>query len=25
VAGNGNGKIHIETFSGDVRIRKAGD
>jgi DUF4097 and DUF4098 domain-containing protein YvlB len=22
VAGNGNGKIHIETFSGDVRIRK---
>lgn len=25
VAGNGNGKINIETFSGDVRIRKGGD
>jgi DUF4097 and DUF4098 domain-containing protein YvlB len=25
VAGNGGGRIHVETFSGDVRIRKDGD
>lgn len=25
VAGNGRGKIHIESFSGDVKIRKGGD
>lgn len=25
VAGNGSGKIHVETFSGSVRIRKGGD
>jgi DUF4097 and DUF4098 domain-containing protein YvlB len=25
IAGNGSGRIHIETFSGDVRIRKGGD